>query len=99
MRTIFERPTDPGPVSHMAPGQPLDRILLDIKDEMGFLSDIQLSRLADLDRLRPVLVRCGRGRFTCAAQDAEHFIAIIERDGSDYIRDVSLLSSDPVFSS
>ena len=51
------------------------------------------------DRLRPVLVRCGRGRFTCAAQDAEHFIAIIERDGSDYIRDVSLLSSDPVFSS
>jgi len=41
------------------------------------------------DRLRPVLIRCGSGRLTCPAQDAQHWIDIIKREDSDYIRDVS----------
>ena len=38
-----------------------------------------------------LLVRCGRGRFMCPAQDADHFIRIIAKDkeGTDYVRDVS----------
>ena len=44
-------------------------------------------------RLTPVLVRCGSGRFTTPAQNAAHFIDIIERDeahDADYVRDVSV---------
>ena len=72
--------------------------LLDvIKAERGMMTAQQLSRLGELDGMRPVLVRCGGGRFTCPAQDTMHFIAIIEMHAGDYIRDVSLLASDPVF--
>ena len=46
----------------------------------GFLAPADVAELAKLDRLRMVLVRCGNGRFTCPAQDAQHFIDIICRD-------------------
>ncbi len=54
-----------------------------------FLTENQLPDLVALDRLCPVLVRCGGGRFTAPAQDAAHFIALVEA-GGDYVRDVSL---------
>ena len=57
----------------------------------GFLNDSDLPTLVQLDRLCPVLVRCGGGRFTCAAQDAAHFIALVGRDERESVRDVSLL--------
>jgi hypothetical protein len=66
-------------------------------EQMGFLRDSDLAIIAREDRLRQVLIRCGNGRFTCAAQDVAHFIGIIKRDGADYVRDVSLLASDPAF--
>jgi hypothetical protein len=73
-----------------------------VTEQGGFLLPKDVAELAQYDRLRQVLVRCGRGRFTCAAQDAAHFIGIIDRErqnssgceGSDYVRDVSLLASD-----
>jgi len=37
-----------------------------------------------------ILVRCGRGRFTCPAKDVLHFIKIIKNEGTDYVRDVSI---------
>ena len=73
----------------------LSRILQDARAHCGFLSQARLAELAEADRLRMVLIRCGGGRFLCPAQDAAHFIDAI--DGRDYVRDVSLPSSDPIF--
>jgi hypothetical protein len=53
-----------------------------------FLNERSLEELAREDRLAPVLVRCGGGRFTCPAQDAKHFIRIVTEHGGDYVRDV-----------
>lgn len=57
----------------------------------GFLTADHLAELAQIDRLCPVLVRCGGGRFTCPAQDAQHLIGCV-RAGGDYVRDVCLPS-------
>jgi hypothetical protein len=54
----------------------------------GFLKDTDIPALIALDRLCPVLVRCGGCRFTCSAQDIAHIIRCIEA-GGDYVRDVS----------
>ena len=54
----------------------------------GFLRDADMPALIALDRLCPVLVRCGGCRFTCAAQDVAHMIACVSA-GGDYVRDVS----------
>lgn len=61
-----------------------------IKGQHGFLKPRDVAELTEVERLRPVLVRCGCGRFSCPAQDAQHFIDIITAEGSDYVRDVSL---------
>lgn len=54
----------------------------------GFLTDADVPELVKLDRLCPVLVRCGGCRFTCGAQYLDHMIKAIEAVG-DYVRDVS----------
>ena len=68
-------------------------------ERCGFLTPADIATIAadPATRLQLVLVRCGAGRFLTPAQDAAHFIAIIERDyqtsgrnTGDYIRDVSL---------
>lgn len=58
---------------------------------------IMRSELAELreaageqHRVTLVIVRCGCGRFFTAVQDVEHFIEIIERENSDYVRDISI---------
>jgi hypothetical protein len=62
------------------------------REQQGsFLTDADLTLLAEHDRLRPVLVRCGGGRFTAPAQDVRHFAAIIAAEGTDHVRDWSLL--------
>jgi hypothetical protein len=58
------------------------------KENHGFLTAEGLKELAQLNRIMQVLVRCGSGRFVCAAQDAAHFIEIIGTEGTDYVRDV-----------
>jgi hypothetical protein len=64
-------------------------------DEGGFVTEKALLAMSKSDewRLFQVLVRCGSGRFHCPAQDAIHFIAIITKEGSDYVRDVGLLAT------
>jgi hypothetical protein len=62
-----------------------------INSHYGFIQDTDLPKLIELDRLYPCLIRCGGGRLSCPAQDVSHWIDIIEKEGSDYIRDVSLL--------
>jgi hypothetical protein len=61
----------------------------------GFLKDCDLPELAKLDRLFPCLVRCGGCRFTCAAQDVYHLTGIITKEGSDHVRDISMLCDPP----
>lgn len=84
----------------------LKRALRVAKENGGFLSPTDLEIIAHHDRLRQVLVRCGNGRFTCAAQDAKHFMDIIARDAAahgltdpdtDHVRDVSLPTTDPIW--
>ena len=70
-----------------------DRMLERIMSEsFGFMSRVELEWLATdaKHRLTPILVRCGGCRFTAPAQDVQHLIDIITRDGSDYVRDVSI---------
>lgn len=85
----------------------LDRTFERIALKHGFCQKEDVDILANHEstRLRPLLVRCGCGRFTAPCQDVHHFINIIERDyylqkktdspmfDTDYIRDVSV----PVF--
>lgn len=73
----------------------LTTLLKKLCKQHGFLDTEELAELARLDRLRSVLVRCGNGRFTCAAQDAKHFIDLIKH--GEHIRDVALLASDAAF--
>lgn len=62
-----------------------------IRTSLGFLTSQQdEDALLMEDRLQPVLVRCGGGRFSCPIQDLKHFVQIINKEGSDYVRDVSV---------
>jgi len=54
----------------------------------GFVTEKQMPELIAIDRLAPLLVRCGGKRFTCAAQDLAPMLAAVEA-GGDYVRDVS----------
>ncbi len=57
-----------------------------------FLDMDDLAGVIAANRLLPVLVRCGCGRFTCAAQDVAHFVAIVGNSGDEYVRDVALIA-------
>jgi hypothetical protein len=64
-----------------------------IQTNGGFLTTPEdEKKLIAENRLQPVLVRCGGGRFSCPVQDLQHFIDIITREDSDYVRDVSVTS-------
>ena len=67
----------------------IDRVL---RQNGGFLQEPDIAALAagESTRLMRILVRCGGGRFTCPAQDVQHFVDIIGRGNSDYVRDVSI---------
>lgn len=54
----------------------------------GFVTEAELPALIALDRLCPLLVRCGGCRFTAGAQYIAHLVKCIEA-GGDYVRDVS----------
>jgi len=56
----------------------------------GFVTDKELEIIATQDRFCPLIVRCGCGRFQVSAQDCKHFVDIITREKSDYVRDVSV---------
>ena len=67
----------------------LAELRVTVKLQHGHLTEAQLPTLVRLRRLDLVLVRCGMGRFLCPAQDAAPFIELVERDGSEHVRDVS----------
>jgi len=61
-----------------------------IVEHHGFLMRIDIDAAAKENPFMLLLVRCGCGRFLCPAQDAGHFADIVTREGSDYVRDVTL---------
>ena len=63
-----------------------------MEQQGGFVRDVDLPAVIAEDRFCPLIVRCGSGRFTVPAQDCAHFVAIVEKEGSDYIRDISILA-------
>lgn len=61
-----------------------------LRSTMGFITnDSDLDKLIAEDRLQPVLVRCGMGRFVCPAQDVKHFTGMVSKS-DDYVRDMSV---------
>jgi hypothetical protein len=80
------------------PGPTLNRVLRVVKnDNGGFLRAVDIKLIAEMDPMRLLLVRCGCGRFLTPAQDVAHFIRIISNEKTDYVRDVSLPTTDPVY--
>jgi hypothetical protein len=55
----------------------------------GFVVAADMDELIALDRLLPVLVRCGGCRFTCPAQDVARIVTAILASG-DYVRDIAV---------
>jgi len=71
-------------------------VFTNAKERCGFVNDAEVAVLASnpATRFQALLVRCGNGRFIVTAQDCKWFIDIIESTGKDYVRDVSLYSSN-----
>ena len=62
-----------------------------LKEKMGFITSAEeLKSVIAENRMQLCIVRCGGGRFLCPAQDAEHFMDIVNKEGSDYVRDISI---------
>lgn len=73
------------------------------RERMGFLTEVDMAIIASDSKTKTtlVLVRCGGGRFLATADQAQHFINLIEQSGrtvnsatghgeTDYVRDISL---------
>jgi hypothetical protein len=92
METGTQVKAKPGQSLHFSPAAFKGRLLYELKESHGYVTDKLLTELEQVEewRLRLVLVRCGCGRFVCAVQDAKHFIEALEISGKDYVRDVSL---------
>ncbi len=74
----------------------LTRLLDTIKDNGGFITETDLHYLKIHCPNRILLVRCNLGRFLCKVHELEARIEKIT--DPDYLRDVSLPTSDPVWS-
>lgn len=63
-------------------------------ERLGFLREEEIAILATdpATHTTRLLVRCGGCRFIASADQTPHLINIITREGSDYVRDVALLS-------
>lgn len=64
-----------------------------INGQYGSLTNEDIPEVEKIDRMMMVLVRCGNGRFLCPVQNAIHFCNIIDKEGTDYVRDVSFPSN------
>lgn len=58
-----------------------------------FTSKAQIEKLATLLPKVQLLVRCGAGRFVTSADTANWFSEIVTKEGTDYVRDISLLAN------
>ena len=65
-------------------------LAMKIVNQDGFLTMDDVKSIIAFDRLMLLLVRCGNGRFLTPAQNVEWFCNIIDKEGTDYVRDISL---------
>lgn len=70
--------------------EPINQVLKRAKTQHGFLTMSDVRIIAKQDRLKMLLVRCGNSRFLAPAQNIKWLVDIIERDGKDHVRDISL---------
>ena len=76
----------------------LKDVLKRIDKQGGFLTTAELTALVAADKMRMVLVRCNNGRFLCPAQNVAWFSDLLTSTGKEWVRDVSLPTSDPIYS-
>lgn len=74
----------------------LAQLLAEVKANYGF-NKHQIEQLAQLDPERLVLVRCNLGRFIVAAKNWKTCAEKIAENPHDWVRDISLPTSDPVY--
>ena len=55
----------------------------------GFVTSQDMAEIVTINRLQPLLVRCGGCRFQAPAQDVARLIRLVEATGEEYVRDVS----------
>ncbi len=75
----------------------LKRLLAMLKSRGGFMTDVECGWLAHHDAGRMVLVRCNLGRFLCRADQVKGKVADVEKQRDNWVRDVSLPSTDAVW--
>lgn len=75
----------------------LDEVLSACKAQVGFLTEEQLAVIAREDPARGVLLRFGAKRKLVLACHVREEIARTTKGGSDYLRDVSLPTTDPLW--
>jgi hypothetical protein len=88
--------TDPLPgVSRMREATTVEEVLAKLGPALGFVSlpDVRLLAAHPKYRLQAILVRCGAFRLTAPAQDIEAIVHLIEREGTTYVRDMSVPTS------
>lgn len=61
-----------------------------IKERMGFIPYDEIDNVINEDERAEVIVRCGGARFITNVIDSKHLANIIENEGRDYVRDISL---------
>lgn len=71
----------------------LSQVLARAKANHGFLTLNDVRVIAKEDRSKMLLVRCGNSRFLAHADNIKWLIDIIERDGQEYVRDISIPST------
>ena len=87
-RKLWRKLIDSGEFEEIIPT--LSQILAKAKGNFGFLTLTDVKVIAKEDRLKMLLVRCNNCRFLAPAQNIQHLVDIIERDGKDYVRDISI---------
>lgn len=82
----------------LCPSPGHDRMSIAATEHNGFLrhEDVAVIAADPATRLTLLLVRCGGGRFLAPADQVQHFVDIITREKSDYVRDVALLTETVV---
>lgn len=68
----------------------MDTVLKRAKANHGFLTLNDVRVIEKENRMMMLLVRCGNCRFLAPAQNIKWLIDIIERDGKEYVRDISI---------
>lgn len=77
----------------------LNKLLRVIKERGGFIIDADMKWLLLHCPERIVLVRCNLDRFTCKVSELLARMEMVKDNPDNYVRDVSLPTTDPIWHS